>query len=252
MADWSHSLREIVERQISSWEAQRRHEKEQAEQEAEEWPRLAEGPWVSISRQSGVGADEVGRELASRLHWSFYDRELLTAIADRIELPAAFLERFDEQSVGALDDLIVRPGVPGDPGQLRYLIGLTAVIRQIGRRGHAVIVGRGANWILDPQHGVRVRLIASLDQRIAEMARRRGIDESAAARLVRAIDRERRDYIEQVFGQQVDDPLGYDALINVSSLGRPAVVAAIEAAVRTKIAVEERRVREAEARIEGR
>jgi hypothetical protein len=48
--------------------------------------------------------------------------------------------------------------VPADPGQSRYLVDLTRVVRRLGREGRAVLVGRGANYVLYPAARAKLNL----------------------------------------------------------------------------------------------
>ena len=67
-----------------------------------------------------------------------------------------------------------------------YLRHLLEVIKTIGRHGRAVIVGRGANFILPAEDIFSARIIAPMDQRVRKVALdHRVTTEEAKRRVIR-------------------------------------------------------------------
>jgi cytidylate kinase len=98
------------------------------------------------------------------------------------------------------------------------------------KQGSAVILGRGANWFLDPRFGLRVRIVAPMERRVAAVARELDLPSARAERRVRAYDAGQAAFIRQVFDHDIDDPLGYDLVLNLEALDlEPAVRIAISA-----------------------
>src|SRR5579872_3228405 len=52
---------------------------------------------VALSREAGTPAVEVAWEVASRLGWTVYDRELPLALANKLKLPLELVEKIDER-----------------------------------------------------------------------------------------------------------------------------------------------------------
>ena len=48
---------------------------------------------ITISRQFGSGGRELGRRLADELQFDYYDKEIITAIAQKQGLKEAYVER---------------------------------------------------------------------------------------------------------------------------------------------------------------
>lgn len=199
--------------------------------------RRAEGPWISVSRQAGSFGSELAARVAERLGWHVYDKEILAAIAAETFSDEVVLSRLDEQGVREFDEYLVGLIVPEDPGQARYLVGLTRVIARLARQGRAVLVGRGAGWLLTPACGLRVRVIGSLDSRLAEVARSRGIAPDEARRIVAENDEAQRAFIDQTFHRNIDDPAGYDLFLNAPDLGFEVALETITAAAKAKLKI---------------
>lgn len=221
-------IQQIIERQIRSWEM------EAAARRGE--PDVTPAPpvlrsWITVSRAFGSGGGEIAQRVAALLGYQVFDREILDVIVREGRFRAAIIESLDERDRSSLDlwfEGLLR-GALVDRGD--YLRTLAGVLGSIAMHGHAVIVGRGANFLLDPSRGVHVRAVASEEHRVATIQRLRGIsDPEEARRLVRRVDEERASYIEKHFHRSVDDPLAYDLVVNTERIG---IEAAVDLVVRT-------------------
>ena len=177
-----------------------------------------EGPWIAVSKQTGTGG-----------------LEILTAIAEHTERRESVLSRFDERAIGTFDDYLGQLVVPGDPGRFAYWRELVRTVWVLGRRGNVVLVGRGAHWVLRREFGLAVRLVAPLAHRAETLARRAGAGEPDARRQIARDDRAQARFVRQVFGRSIEDPEGYDLVLNVAALGADAVARTIEDALRRKL-----------------
>ncbi len=198
-------------------------------------PAQAEGPWIAFSRELGSAGNELAVRVGSALGWSVYDREILHAVASDMRRDEWTLERFDEKGVRAFGEYIAPLILPADPGQARYLVDLTHVVQRLGREGHAVLVGRGANFMLDPAYGLCVRTVAPAAERAEALARDLGLTLDEACRRIAASDTAQRDFIWQAFQREIEDPAAYDLVVHPRALGMPAAAAAVLAAARAKL-----------------
>jgi len=225
----------LLERQAKRWEAGRRVGTRRGEASPRGAAHLAEGPWVTISRQIGSRGEETAKLVAERLDWPLYDREILSAIAQHTHTKEKIISRLDEHAVSHLNDLLRNLMVPDDMGQAEFLKELARVVWTLAREGEVIVLGRGANWILNPRFGLRVRLVAPRDVRVQRVAEREGLETSAADKLVRSHDAEQQAFIHQAFGKQIEDPLGYDLVLNAEHVGPDQAAAAIVALLRSKL-----------------
>jgi cytidylate kinase len=88
----------------------------------------------------------------------------------------------------------------------------------IGQHGHAVIIGRGAQFILAPDRTLRVRVIAPLEQRASRVAENLAIDLGEARARVLQKDGERLAFARAHFNRDVRAPEQYDLLINTANV----------------------------------
>lgn len=227
-------IHQIIDRQIRRWEseAQRRRES------AEVYPSrpVSIRPWITISRCFGSGGGEVAQRLSARLNYEIFDREIVDTLIRETAFRAAILESLDERDRSSLEIWI--------EGLLRgrlvdkedYLRSLARVVGVIAMHGHAILVGRGANFILDSDRGIHVRIVAPLEQRVETIARIRSVSLDDARRLVQQVDEERAAFIRRHFHREIEDPLAYDLVVNSARLGVDTTVELIERGLREKLA----------------
>jgi cytidylate kinase len=88
-------------------------------------------------------------------------------------------------------------------------------VLRLAQRGHVIIIGRGANLITSGMENVfHVRLVGSLQKRIAHVQHTHGLDTKAAVELIHFEDRGRHRYLKKHFNADPDDPRLYHLVIN--------------------------------------
>ena len=178
---------------------------------------------VTVSRQSGCGARFFAEELAACLQarqpqgarpWTVFDRTLVEAVLRDHQLPARLAKFMPEDRVGHLNDIIEDLFSLHPPTET--LVRRTAeTVLHLAQIGHAIIVGRGGNLIAARLPGVlHVRLVGSVEHRVARFLEFDHLDKADALRRIRREDGGRRRYIKEYFGKDVDDPLLYHLVIN--------------------------------------
>ncbi len=235
----SKILRDIpVEKQIGRsmryWEA-RREEWHRNVTDQQRHAHKQGGPYISISREAGSGGIEVAQRLADRLGWQIYDREIVEAIARRANVREELVARFDEQVRSELDTYVYNVLTGHLLNNTDYLSLLTNVLVSIGHYGNAIILGRGANFILPPEAGLRVRLVAPLPVRQQYIMQTRGCDEKAALDEITARDTERQKFHQHHFRTKLEDPCAYDVVINTGYVDLGSAVDSIVTLAEAKL-----------------
>jgi len=221
----------ILERQARAWDMRQRLAERGGDAARRAMAHVREGPWVTVSRQLGSGGQELANRIAADLGWQVFDHEIVSAIARRTDTQEVLLSRLDEHAVGPINDYLARLLDSRNVGQVPFLQEMVRVIWSLAKQGSAVIVGRGANWFLGSRFGLRVRVVAPLDVRVARTAEVEGLDRQAAERRVREHDEAQEAFIRQVFGQHIGDPEGYDLIVNLGALDLDSASVAIREAL---------------------
>jgi hypothetical protein len=237
----SSNLGYLIDRQVSLWESKKhvRVEGMPPVRDAHGHAHLSEGPWITISTQLGAGGAELAAGLGARLGWQVFDKEILGEIAKNTNTREKVLSRLDDHAVGAFEDYVTHLFVPGNLGRSAYVLEMMRVVWAIARQGEAIMLGRGANWLLDPQYGVRVRAIAPVEKRVLWLERSLAMSPSDAIRRVQEDNADRAKFMRQVYKHDIDDPLGYDLVVNLGTLDLEPAVDLVVAALSSKVTAAE-------------
>lgn len=183
----------------------------------------ARPPTVTLSRQTGTGGLAVAKELADFLQanrpgspapWTVFDRALVEKVLAQLNLPARFAKYMPEDRVSYLQDALEEL-LGLHPPQTDLVTQTTQTILGLAELGNCVIVGRAAHVILAGAPSVvHVRLVGSMQRRIARIMATRGLTAAAAARYIEDEDAARARYLRAHFDASADDPLAYHLVLN--------------------------------------
>jgi cytidylate kinase len=91
-----------------------------------------------------------------------------------------------------------------------------------------VIVGRGGQAILKNKTNVlHVRIVAPLDFRVEYLMMDRGVTRDAALRIISDSDRAQSEFLQKLYGINVDDPVNYHIVLNSASVNIEMAVKAV-------------------------
>ncbi|MGD9307931.1 MAG: cytidylate kinase-like family protein [Desulfosarcina sp.] len=184
-------------------------------------------PVITISSQPGSGGRVLARELSSKFSIDLFDRDIIKAIAERAHISDAVIESMEKTRMSGIQDFIsslvndryLWPGV--------YLDHLMKVVAAIASHGNAVIVGRGANFLIPKKNRLSIRIMAPLETRVNQVAKEYGIPYEDAKRRVINRENKRAAFIRQSFNADVADPINYDLIINTGNVDMDTAVGAV-------------------------
>lgn len=198
-------------------------------------------PVVTISREYGALGASIGRRVAERLGFAFWDRELVNKIASSLSKPVGILESLDERHHSIVLDLLAAL-LNKEESAGEYRRELANVIRTLAQEGSAVIVGRGGQFVVRPKGALRVRVVAPVSDRIEGIEQREGLSQADAERRVREVDQQRATFVKDTFDGEIDSVGSYDLIVNSASFGLEGSASIIEHAYRRKFEVAEGRL----------
>lgn len=209
-------------------------------------------PVITISNQFGAGGPDLGHALAKRLGIDYLDKEIIHKVALEVNVPHSHVEEFESErhdkfrtffsGIFDLDALKQQANVKNAseaaeskyddrekiPFQFNvdgwidsdiYKQMITKVIVSTAKRGNVVIEGRGGQHILaDFPGAVHVRLVASMEDRVARIIKQRGVKPADADDYVSTLDARSRDYLRFYFSVDPDLPTQYHLILNTSKV----------------------------------
>ncbi len=183
---------------------------------------------ITIGRQFGSGGRELGRRLAEELGLAYYDREIVTKIAESTSLSEEYVAELTEQRPNLYPittGQTLHMSYAGDfqLNQLRSVYkAQSELLKSLAEKSGCIIIGRCADYILRDYHPYRIFVYADMDARVARcMAHKRpdeeALTEKAMEKKIKKLDRERARYYEYYTRNQWGDRRNYDLCINTTN-----------------------------------
>jgi len=175
-------------------------------------------PVITLSMEPGSGGSQIARDVAERLGFDHFHRELLEVVASDAHVSSKVIEKLEKERLSGIQDIISQMIDTQYLHQDVYLDHLKKIVQTIGRRGYGVIVGRGANFILPPDTRLAVRVVAPLDQRVGRISKQFNTPPEDAEKRILNREEKRAAFIKHAFKQDIRLSVHYDLVINTGIL----------------------------------
>jgi hypothetical protein len=170
---------------------------------------------IAVSRQSGARGGSIAKRVGRVLGWQTFDQEVMEYLAQQgdpgVELPPGASDWIDRR----LGELQSSGRIPAESGSIQF----ARLILAIGATGEAVLVGRGAGFLLPSANTLHVRIVAPRVDRVAYWSQWQRLTPAEAEQEVIARDNRRQQYMLDQFSVDAADPVNYDLVLNSSLLG---------------------------------
>ena len=182
---------------------------------------------IVIGRQYGSGGHDIGKELAEKLGFAFYDNEIIQMTAGSTGYTPKFVQEHEENITNSfLYDLVSQMYIYSDTREAprdAIFESEGEVIRSLADQGNCVILGRCADYFLrDRQDCLKVYLHAPEDYRVKRIMDTEDLSEEDARRKVRRMDRRRSDnyhyYTRRIWGHSGNYDLTIDTGIGAEAV----------------------------------
>ena len=213
----TRSIEQIIEEQVRRWQIIQTEEKKADE-------RISV---ITISREPGSGGNILGERLSQQLQFDLFYQEFVHQMAENAHVSVRLLETLDEKGASVLEEWISSLVDKRHLWPDRYLQHLMKIIGTIGKHGRAVIVGRGANFVLPPEKRISLRVISPLETRIRNVSQAFGAAAAEARSRILKTESDRKAFIKKYFNEDIQNPLNYDIIINTEDLSVDDAVNAV-------------------------
>jgi len=170
-------------------------------------------PIITISREMGSGGRLIASLVAKKLgrRWRVYHKDLVDKIAKQAHLEKALIKEIDEKRLGLINGLIGDLFGRRYPSLNTYHKNLVKVLTEIGQRGYAVIVGRGADYLFP--EALKIRIICEMEQRIKWLMEFEGLSRQQAIERIENSDRQRYQFVQALYRHDIRKAHHYDLVI---------------------------------------
>jgi cytidylate kinase len=191
-------------------------------------------PFITISRQSGVGghalADAIVEGFTQKpdqelfASWKVYDRSLCELVASDPRFASSLDSLIEEEYRSKADDFfhqLLRS--TADQNVVMDRVFLT--VRTVAAMGKTVIIGRaGSHVTKDMPGGLSLRVVGPEAWRLGNIVDRLDLPPRRARAEMEHRDAARARLLRAHFGVDIDDPTGYDAVLNLGRMSTRDVV----------------------------
>ena len=172
---------------------------------------------ITVAREYGSGGRYVGRLVADILGIKFYDKDIITKLAEETGLTEEYIEN-NEESKELLDAL--NNGYSGMPNADELFIKESELIKKLAEEDSCVIIGRCADFVLkDKENVLKIFIYSDMAGKIARAKEYYGLDTEKAKKEIKRINKLRANHYKYYTDRVWDEHLNYDLSINSDCLG---------------------------------
>lgn len=177
---------------------------------------------ITISRQFGSGGRSIGKAVAEKLGYAYYDSELVQQVAEKTGLHPSYIEDAGEYAPGKsiLSYAFSSGASAGSLNASDYLwSGQCSVIMELAEKGNCVIVGRCADYILrDREDCLNVFIYADKQYRAKHIVERYGVRDKSPEKRLDEKDTKRKVNYKYFTGRNWGDVENYHISLDSSAL----------------------------------
>ncbi|MGM9521708.1 MAG: AAA family ATPase [Oscillospiraceae bacterium] len=177
---------------------------------------------ITISREFGSGGRYIGEQVAKRLGFSYYDKDIIARVAEETGFAPEFIEeRGEYASRAGIFAYAFESRDRTGASMADYLYSVQSrIILDITDKGPCVIVGRGSDYILrERPEAMHVFICGDEKAKLERIVRLYNKSESEAAKLMKDTDKKRsinhRYYTDLEWGKAQN----YTMSLNSSAVG---------------------------------
>ena len=154
---------------------------------------------IAIGRQFGSGGHDIGKILAEKLGYDFYDAEIIQMTAGTTGYTLEFIKKNEEIMTNSLiydlvNQMYLNADMQDEAPKDKIFEAECQVVRNLAKKGNCVIVGRCADYVLrNSGNCLKVFFSAPLVSRIRRVAQRQNISEGEAKATVQKNEKLRAD-----------------------------------------------------------
>ena len=154
---------------------------------------------IAIGRQFGSGGHDIGKVLAEKLGYDFYDAEIIQMTAGTTGYLPEFVKKNEEIMTNSLlydlvNQMYLNIDRQDEAPKDKIFEAECQVVRDLAKKGNCVIVGRCADYVLrNSGNCLKVFFSAPLVSRIRRVAQRQNISEGEAKSMVQKNEKLRAD-----------------------------------------------------------
>lgn len=192
---------------------------------------------ILIGRQFGSGGHDIGKALAEKLGYAFYDQEIIEMTAGTTGYTPEFIQKNEEMMTSSfLYDLVnqmyMYAQADEEAPKDKIYEAESKVVKELAEKGNCVIVGRCSDYVLrDNRNCLRVFFSAPMENRMKRVMERLHLSEKDARQKIQKEDKWRADNYRYYTGRIWGAAGNFDLTVN-AALGEDYIEMCIREAMK--------------------
>ena len=177
---------------------------------------------ITISREFGSGGRFIGEEVAKKLGIAYYDKNIISQIAETSGLSPEYIQESAELSPkkGLLAYALAGRDITGKSVEDMVYEVQRKVILELAEKEPCVIIGRNADFILKDRDDVlNVFIHGNMPEKIQRITRLYKVNEQEAIKMMADTDKRRRTNYDFYTDQKWGKASNYTLCLNSSQIG---------------------------------
>jgi len=217
----SKSINKLIDEQVKRWELGIREDR----------PIQESINVVTISRESGSQGYEIAKQFCEETGFDLFHDKIIEAMVETSKNSRTLLETLDERGMNIVDDIVSNFVNERHLWLDDYSKLLLKILSTIGKHGNAVVLGRGANFVLHKQNAIRVRIVSPMTVRLNHIGKSLDLNRDDAQKYIISTDANRIAFVKRYFNSDATDPSNYDLILNTGTLSVKKAVQIIKYAL---------------------
>lgn len=166
---------------------------------------------ITISRGCFSHGKEIAERVAARLNYECVSREILLEASQFFNVSEMGVINSMEKAPSILERII--------HGREKYMLFIKAALLKHARSGNLVYHGHAGHLLLkEIPYVLKVRIIATMEERIDFLVQKEKISESEALKQIRGEDRKRSAWTRYIYNEDIQNAALYDLVLNIGTL----------------------------------
>lgn len=179
---------------------------------------------ITIARSYGSGGRLIGREVASKLGYAFYDKELIELAAKECGFSPEFIQATEQRATFGFFANLASQGFSYSKDTLpptdMLFVAQCKVIQDIASKEDCVIVGRCADYVLrDLDSCLHVFIRSTEEDAVHRVTTYYGVEKDKAAEEIKRINRQRAAHCKRYTDRTWGAAENYDLMLNTNRFG---------------------------------
>ena len=177
---------------------------------------------ITISREFGSGGRYIGEEVAKKLGITYYDKNIISEIAEKSGLSPEYIQESAELSPkkGLFAYAFAGRDITGKSVEDMVYEAQRKVILELAEKESCIIIGRNADFILKDRNDVlNVFIHGDMPEKIQRISQLYHVREQDAVKMIADIDKRRMTNYNFYTDQKWGKASNYTLCLNSSQLG---------------------------------